>query len=226
MKKLFDGKVLRHHAYIVIGEPEASLSEFLLLLEEKCGRDFIAPTNADLLVVRAENFGIDDSRAVKAFQSKKALSSHGKFALLAFGAITGEAQNALLKTFEEPGMGNHYLIMARDLGLFLPTLVSRCEVVVNKGDRFGADLVKKATEFLASDVVKRMKLKDKMAGGGGEKEFIYCLEWLYRNKVDLAKAKSEEIKALEELNKITTALSSSSFYKIIIEHLALVLPQK
>ncbi len=43
--------------------------------------------------------------------------------------MNASAQNALLKTLEEPPEGTVFLLVARALGALLPTVVSRCQVV-------------------------------------------------------------------------------------------------
>lgn len=43
--------------------------------------------------------------------------------------MTESAQNALLKSLEEPGQGNHFLLTTPERSLLLPTIVSRCQII-------------------------------------------------------------------------------------------------
>lgn len=84
-------------------------------------------------VVRAENetlLGID---AIRDLRRRLALSSFGgswRVALLTdFQDATIEAQNALLKTLEEPAPKVVLIVLALQADLLLATIVSRCEVL-------------------------------------------------------------------------------------------------
>ena len=43
--------------------------------------------------------------------------------------MTESAENALLKSLEEPGQGNHFLLTAAERSQLLPTIVSRCQII-------------------------------------------------------------------------------------------------
>ncbi len=79
-----------------------------------------------------ENFGIDDSREINKISS---LSAEGEtFIVISARSITVEAQNALLKTIEEPKLGIHFLLFTQDPKLLLPTLRSRSVIIENISD--------------------------------------------------------------------------------------------
>lgn len=44
-------------------------------------------------------------------------------------SMTDQAQNALLKSLEEPSRGTHFILIAREASLVLPTIRSRCQIM-------------------------------------------------------------------------------------------------
>ena len=110
-------------------------------LGEACGScigcvQVAAGTHPDL---RLEGFGVDERgerrervlieqvRAVQAFLGGRALSGHGKIAIFEEAqALTEDAQNALLKTLEEPPRGSLIVLVSYNASRLLPTVRSRC----------------------------------------------------------------------------------------------------
>jgi DNA polymerase-3 subunit delta' len=106
---------------------------------EACGRCRLCAglkheQHADLSVVR---IGADESEikidAMRELQRHLALTPHEatwRMALLVdFDLASVQAQNALLKTLEEPPQAVVLLLTARSTANLLPTIVSRCEVL-------------------------------------------------------------------------------------------------
>jgi len=111
-------------------------------LEEACGRcagcvQVMAGTHPDL---RREGFGVDERgerrervlieqvRAVQAFLSGRALAGRGKVAIFEEAqALTEDAQNALLKTLEEPPRGSIIVLVCHNASRLLATVRSRCQ---------------------------------------------------------------------------------------------------
>lgn len=71
-----------------------------------------------------ERFGIDDARALSERAHIRAITGERNF-LVHFGTITSEAQNALLKLFEEPPENTVFHVVVRHEEILLPTLRSR-----------------------------------------------------------------------------------------------------
>jgi len=90
--------------------------------------------HADLTVVQAEEAGaVLKVKPIRELQHTLALSSYmGGYRialLLRFEAANANAQNALLKTLEEPNPKVLLLLTADDPENLLPTIVSRCELL-------------------------------------------------------------------------------------------------
>ena len=175
--------------------------------------------NPDVRIVETDVFAVDDARRlseeaqVKAFGLKKIFVIHSS-------RFTPEAQNALLKTFEEPSADTHFFVIARDTNMFLPTLLSRMHAVRLEGSK---EIEKEAEKFLEMSLAKRILFARKFAdekeerGVGALSSFLDSLLLiLKKNKAPLA--------TLEKVFKARLfADDSSAMSRLIIEHLALVL---
>lgn len=85
----------------------------------------------DLIIVDAENdSGIEEIRQLKHRLNLKPYSSPFKVGLLENAQfLTIPAQNALLKTLEEPPEKTLLILTAPTLQILLPTIVSRCQII-------------------------------------------------------------------------------------------------
>ena|SRR3989344_3323575 len=141
-----------HHAYLVIGSREGAL-EFLDSLNVKTAG------SPDFLVFNEETFGIEEARLLSQKAIEKAFIER-KVILISPQKITTEAQNALLKTFEEPIADTHFFLCVREEASILPTLKSRCQVV-----HVGHTLSnKEAEKFMKMSVTERLKFAKDFEG--------------------------------------------------------------
>ncbi len=87
--------------------------------------------NPDFQLLAAEtSIGIEEIRNLQRFLQLKPYKEKRKIAFIREAQdLTEEAQNALLKTLEEPAAHSVLVLTAPDFDLLLPTIVSRCEVV-------------------------------------------------------------------------------------------------
>lgn len=119
----------------------------------------------DILAIEptaAGSIGIDKIREVKAKLVLKPFNSPFKLGLfLDFNTATVEAQNAFLKTLEEPPANTIIVLTARNKDLLLPTVVSRCQVIT-----LATSHEQLATSELA---IHNTQLITLLRGGVGEK---------------------------------------------------------
>jgi hypothetical protein len=112
-----------HHAYLLIGAWDKEHIVPIILDELSIERE----NNPDFIVHEGP-LGIDDARNItqriqsKPFGDKRVL-------IIDAGEVTLQAQNALLKTLEEPGEGNHFFLVAPYEDVLLPTLRSRLHII-------------------------------------------------------------------------------------------------
>ncbi len=119
-----------HHAYYFVehkvGEAVEKLKSFL---EGEMGIRIAG--NPDFFHKKFETFTILDARNITESESRKDLGGEKKIFIIETDFITEEAQNALLKVFEEPTEGTHFFIISPQ-EILLPTLRSRMLVIDSK----------------------------------------------------------------------------------------------
>ena len=137
-----------NHAYIICG-PQGSgkrmiadvFAKAILCEEDKkpCGvcqscRMTESGNNPDILYpvpLKTKVLGVDDIRdqIVKPSSIKPYMFKYKVFILEQADKMTIQAQNAFLKTLEEPSGFSIFLLLADSLDAFLPTVLSRCVVL-------------------------------------------------------------------------------------------------
>lgn len=171
-----------HHAHMIEGGADEVVPFLENLLRIHVGVAFRG--NPDVSVEHYESFGIDDARNVSVRQTRNSFEKSnpsqgfsGKIFILTIKSFTREAQNALLKTFEEPTLGTHFFIVIPHSDAILPTLKSRM-VFVKFGTHHTQDnlsevavkfldasleekfiIIKKLTEVKKGEVVDREKIR-------------------------------------------------------------------
>lgn len=118
-----------HHAYVCVGDVERIFPDFETFLTEHLS--FGISGNPDYRVFSESALSIDTARALGVLQAQKNFSGERQVFVLKVGSIGEEAQNALLKIFEEPTPQTHFFVFIPQDTL-LPTLRSRVQVLREK----------------------------------------------------------------------------------------------
>ena len=134
-----------------------------------------------------------------------------------------EAQNALLKTFEEPIKGNYFFLITPSAERLLSTLRSRLFILPSKKVKEeGSDVEKLAEDFFKNSISKRLEIakniaediKDEKRTKSYALDFVQGLEGIYQGK-NISKQK---VKGLEEIIKCEEYLTTpSASVKMILE---------
>ncbi len=140
-----------HHAYLLVGNMEAAE----VYLESLFGKLSGSP---DYFPWQGAVFGIDEARDTSIRAMRRAFGER-KIFFIAPERVTLEAQNALLKTFEEPIPDTHFFLLLRDDGTVIPTLRSRMRVVRVKHSVF--DKGGEAQKFLKFSLKDRLNFAKK-----------------------------------------------------------------
>ena len=155
-------KNLEHHAYFIQSIKD-SAEKLKLFLKEKFG---ISHTqNPDFYHLKFDVLGIDESRRIKEIHLSKSFTEGGKriFIIETFG-ITHEAQNSLLKIFEEPNVDSHFFLIMPSAEALLPTLKSRLLIIKNNDtENVKNNLTNDAEKFLKLSKKDRVAFVDEMA---------------------------------------------------------------
>lgn len=166
-----------------------------------------------------ETFGVDDARALIHGAQLKSLNERKLFFLFA-GAITAEAQNALLKLFEEPPSSTHFFFVVPSADILLPTLRSRMELVtapMRMAPPSGIDIV----AFLETAQAKRIEILVPIIK---EKNLTHALNFLNDLEATLAPRAQESniAQALRHIFSVRNALQrKGASLKILLESVAL-----
>jgi hypothetical protein len=233
------------HAYLLVGDRE-SWREILKIELKKFLKLENLTSSPDIWWQNYESFGIKEAHALIEREVRHGFGGQGRFFILEISSITPEAQNALLKTFEEPAPDAHFFIIARTAEIFLPTLRSRLVELRGESSQFGGTeevvlcVTKsdfgRADKFLRMDYPDRLNFiqkeflparsgKKKDAGKSEIIDFVIELEKTLWAKIKMSKITKDQELALHELEKCQRYLQNPrSSNRLILEHLALILP--
>src|SRR3989344_8671892 len=150
---MFDS--LTHHAYGIAGQPETIIPKLIKSLL-KIG--YRTKGNPDFRVESHDVMGVDESRVLKEAAGRKAISGSKKVFIISARGITKEAQNALLKVFEEPPLGTHFFLIVPSLDILLPTLQSRVYLLSSLSRAHLPPTPALATAFLGETTAKRLEI--------------------------------------------------------------------
>ena len=145
--------------YVVEGGQEEGIQNVLGFAEHVL---HMSPKgNPDLIILRYGVCTVDNAKKVLSYASQSGVSGQ-KLIVLATERIFHEAQNILLKVFEEPPEGTTMMIIIPSLGMLLPTLRSRLIALPTHGAGETQDLIDPATVFLKASQIEREKIVKKL----------------------------------------------------------------
>ncbi len=216
-----------HHAYLIGGDRAFVLPVLRRFLEKDLG--IKTQGNPDVVMQEFETFTIDDARNLKELASRKAFGGGKKIFIVASNFFTREAQNSLLKLFEEPTPDTHFFIITSNSETILPTLRSRLMKTALEGEREDSDLANYAKEFLKLSSYARLEasyIKTMIEDKDKQKALIF-LDYLtkaLRERVggDIASYAEVFNQMISSRNYIR---DRSASVKLILEHISLVIPK-
>ncbi|MBU5455673.1 DNA polymerase III subunit delta' [Caproiciproducens sp. MSJ-32] len=119
------------HAHIIVGEDGIGKSPLANIMAKnilgiRADRECVDIINYRL---KKASFGVDEAREIISEINKKPYEGDKKIIIIHDGnKLTVQAQNALLKTIEEPPKGVYIILLCESLELILDTIKSRCEI--------------------------------------------------------------------------------------------------
>lgn len=212
-----------HHAYLYTG----SLSLLPALAQDAREQfGFVGDHNPDVQVRSFEKFGIEEARELKTAASMRSSSGRALY-IVGVSQITTEAQQGLLKLFEEPQEGVVFVVLAPH-GSIITTLRSR--MLAYPGGVAGDAKKISVKTFLESPYKARSAevtklLKDEDASREQVRDFLQALEQALYAALEKSKNKKEVALGLEDIARVRSyANDRSPSMKMLLEHLALALP--
>lgn len=138
--------------------------------------------NPDVLVREYSSFGIDEARELGQKASMRPVVSDRRVFIVVTPGMTSEAQNALLKTLEEPAGNALFFLIVPSPSLLLSTLRSRAQTMML--DSAAPELSVDIGQFLKATREKRVEMlkplfdkdEDDKRDLAGSIEFLASLE--------------------------------------------------
>ena len=188
--------------------------------------------NPDFFIFEHALFGVDEARELAERASRRPVAGERQIFLIGADSLTREAQNALLKLFEEPGAGTHFFLVVQTTDVLLPTLRSRLAML--EAGKYGAAAHTTRTDVVFGDALldaapgRRIKMLQPLIAAKdapGAARFLESLERALR-------ARSGEIIAREDVFFFETLARCRNYLrdrspsvKMILEYIASVLPR-
>lgn len=156
-----------HHAFVIEADREQGIKAARAYAKDTLGMKL--ERNPDFVLLEYGLLSIDDARRIAEIASQKPLMGEQKAIVIAADRAYHEAQNALLKVFEEPAPGAYLFLILPSLGGLLPTLRSRVQVL-KITDIVSPYIPEIAGAFLNASKEKRSAVAKKLATGKDEDE--------------------------------------------------------
>ncbi len=177
-----------HHAYLIEGIREEILPE---VLEYVQSLGIETNGNPDFLNITVDNFKIDEAFSLRDMGNQKSFSTGKKFFVVCANNFTLDAQNVLLKMFEEPIPDTHFFLIVPEADALLRTLVSRFYLIINKSED---NKNEEAEKFIKMSLSKRID---------------FLKELLKKDDEDDIALDSTRTRALKFLNNLEVILHNS-----------------
>ena len=223
---------MQHQAFVIEAETERGIEVAQAWVRKELGMSL--ENNPDIVVMRYGLFSVEDARRAAELAAGAPFAGAHKVVIIAASRAYHEAQNALLKLFEEPPPGTYLFFVMPSLGGLLPTLRSRVGVLDAHVGRRTSYIPEEAEAFMKASREKRTLMIKKLTSGKDEEE--------RRENRDEAIAILNGVEEAARRNRgftkppVATLLSDiailrghlydrSAPVRMILEHLSLVTPK-
>ncbi len=200
-----------HHAYLIEGKREQVVSELVEFLKES-GINTVG--SSDFININVDCFKIDDARNLKSYGAQKSFSTEKKIFIISINSFLLEAQNSLLKMFEEPIENTHFFLILPDASSLLKTFISRFYFISTKQDQ--SDERAQALKFIAMPIKNRIDFIKELLAESEEEDS----EGNEIVALDSTRAKALKFLNALELtlhNKISKGISDFSYFDHIFK---------
>lgn len=220
-------------AYLVPGGAEKlpALEKFL------AGFSITIRENSDVYVREFRAFGVDDARDLRERATTKAIRGEQRVFISVTPSMTTDAQNALLKTLEEPPANATFFFLVASPQTLLATLRSRSQVLDLVEGK--SEYVIEPDEFLAAKPEKRMEMLKVLyeKTDDDERDIRKAVQFLQDMERALAKKSAEDRSASDGKKESVRAgihaiyrarkycMDKGAALKPLLEQVALLAPQ-
>lgn len=196
-----------HHANLLVGTKDWALSQI---------PDIEKTEGPDVFVTHYERMSIANVRTLIYEAGLRPVAREYRTFILICDSLLHEAQNALLKLFEEPNAHTvFYLIIPRE-DILLPTLRSRLNILAREGEGGEGTVFK---EFLKCSYAERLAIiPEKLTA----EDSVWLTEFL--KGLEIHAEKSRDPKRIREVLTLTQYIHTpGASKKMLLEHIALTL---
>lgn len=202
---------------LIISENSEAKSDYVQNLLVKEGLKYDHP---DLLMFdEDQKIGVEEIKKIRIFLGTKPFQAERKMVVLGKAQnLTKDGQNALLKTLEEPPLKSQFILLSDTIEDFLPTILSRCQVINLKDKNSPKEKEFNIGTFLLLDLNQKF---DFIAKVENKKKFLKEFSIYFEEKL------SHDLKYAEYNKKILIShgwMERSGNMKAILEYLVLELP--
>jgi DNA polymerase III delta prime subunit len=217
---------------VVVGECESGVTTALEHIEKELG--LRAQANPDVIVFRYNLLAIEDVRKIIAVAGQAPLGGDKKAIVILTSRMYHEAQNALLKLFEEPPRGTILYLVIPEKGQLLPTLRSRVFDLKHQAPSTKHEtIILKAQNFIKMNAEDRSVYIKKLTSATDDEDKREARDEALAliNGIEAAAARHlRSDKGCRELLEDIALLRGymhdrSASVKMILEHLALTIPK-
>ncbi len=225
---------MRHHAYFYAGDLEEGITASRAFAKQHLGLS--GEAHPDIVVLRHALFSVDDARLIATLASRAPVEGDAKIIVISAGRIFHEAQNALLKTFEEPSHGTVLVLIVPSEGNLIETLRSRVLPLPVSQKEKGTPSPY-AAQFLAGNQQEREKLIEGIlnrakSDDATEKQEARLEALRFTEGLAIAAYEAKNVKPSRELTLFLSDVSRlipilherSAPLKPILEHLLIIAP--
>lgn len=235
-----------HHAYLIEGKKEEIIPDILKFLESIKIKTI---GNPDFVQINQDSFKITNARILKIESIEKGISNNlptgqagKKVYIISINSFLIDAQNTLLKMFEEPIENTLFFLIVPDIAIILPTLLSRFYLIKTKNE--DRNELKKAKEFINMSLSNRIIfIKDLVSKKDEEDDleniindstrtnalkFLNAIEIVLHQKFLQEKNNTyiDKVNYFEQIFKVREFLSMpGSSIKSLMESIALIIPK-
>ena len=177
-----------HHAYLIEGSNNDLLPKILNSLKD-IGVETKA--NPDIYQISLDVFKINDAREISIASTLKGFSENKKIFIISANNFLLEAQNAMLKIFEEPKENTYFFVTTPSIASLIPTFTSRFYLIKNE---YKSTYTEDAQSFISMTLENRIKFIKELLAEDDTK-----------NEIDVS-VDSPRFKSLNFLNSLEEVL--------------------
>ena len=179
-------------------------------------------SNPDIYTREYKAFGVDDAIELRDRSGRRPIAGSQRFFIVVTPGMTTEAQNALLKTLEEPPADAAFFIIVPAPEVLLPTLRSRAQILTLAHD--GVENLIDAKAFLAAPPQKRLDmLKPLLEKDEDDKRDIGKIVGFLSSLERVLEKKPQGLHAIYRARKYIG--DKGALVKPLLEQVALLIPR-